>query len=107
MIKHKCKYIIGKTWTIDAIYRETPKKVKKRRQERRLTVEMEASAFFAVSQFRKVTFAQLLYGGDDVSCEEWNSRGGISRAEIRENLFWYAAEVSSTVEYTISNPLFT
>lgn len=92
LTKHKCKYVVGKTWTTDAIYRETPEKVKLRRKEGCLTVEMEASAFFAVSQFRKVTFAQLLYGGDDVSCEEWNSRGNISRTEIRENIFWYTVE---------------
>lgn len=92
LTKHKCKYVIGKTWTTDAFFRETPEKVKLRRQEGCLTVEMEASAFFAVSQFRKVTFAQLLYGGDDVSCEEWNSRKDISRKEIRENIFWYAVE---------------
>ena len=92
LTKHKCKYVVGKTWTTDAIYRETPEKVKLRRQEGCLTVEMETSAFFAVSQFRKVTFAQLLSGGDDVSCEEWDSRGDISRTEIRENIFWYAVE---------------
>ncbi|OPJ65273.1 nucleoside phosphorylase [Clostridium oryzae] len=90
--KHKCNYIIGKTWTTDAIYRETPEKVKLRKEEGCLSVEMEASAFFAVSEFRKVIFAQLLYGGDDVSCEEWNSRRDVSRKEIREKLFWYAAE---------------
>ena len=38
-----------------------------RRAEGCLTVEMEAAAFFAVAQFRGVTFAQLLYGGDDVA----------------------------------------
>jgi uridine phosphorylase len=92
LTKHKCKYVVGKTWTTDAFYRETPEKVKLRKQEGCLTVEMEASAFFAVSQFRKVTFAQLLYGGDDVSCEEWDSRGDISRTEIRENIFWYTVE---------------
>lgn len=32
-----------------------------------LTVEMEASALFAVGEFRKVHFGQILYGGDDVS----------------------------------------
>lgn len=92
LTRHKCKYVVGKTWTTDAIYRETPEKVKIRKQEGCLTVEMEASAFFAVSEFRKVTFAQLLYGGDDVSCEEWESRRDISRKEIREKLFWYTVE---------------
>lgn len=92
LTKHKCRYIIGKTWTTDAIYRETPKKVKIRKSEGCLTVEMEAAAFFAISQFRKVILGQLLCGGDDVSCEEWDARREISREEIRENLFWYAVE---------------
>ncbi len=85
-------YVKGKTWTTDAIYRETPAKVQRRRAEGCLTVEMEAAAFFAVAQFRGVIFAQLLYGGDDVSGIEWNSREWLSRASVREQLFWLAAE---------------
>jgi hypothetical protein len=53
---------------------------------------MEAAAFFAVAQFRGVLFAQMLYGGDDVSGNEWDSRHWQSRASIREKLFWLAAE---------------
>jgi len=54
---------------------------------------MEAAAFFAVAEFRGVTFAQLLYGGDDVSgVGEWDDRGWLSRANVREQLFWLAAE---------------
>lgn len=85
-------YVKGKTWTTDAIYRETAAKVQRRRAEGCLTVEMEAAAFFAVAQFRGVTFAQLLYGGDDVSGAEWDSRGWESRATVREQLFWLSAE---------------
>ncbi|GAB4569022.1 MAG: nucleoside phosphorylase [Anaerolineae bacterium] len=85
-------YAKGKTWTTDAIYRETPGKVARRRAEGCLTVEMEAAAFFAVAQFRGVTFGQLLYGGDDVSGETWDSRHWDKRTPIRERLFWLAAE---------------
>ena len=85
-------YIVAKTWTTDAPYRETRDKVMLRKSEGCITVEMEAAAFFAVAQFRGVTFAQILYGGDDVSGGEWDSRGWHTRAEIRENLFWLAAE---------------
>jgi hypothetical protein len=53
---------------------------------------MEAAAFFAVAQFRGVTFAQLLYGGDDVSGDLWDDRGWGSRHTVREKLFWLAAE---------------
>jgi uridine phosphorylase len=55
-------------------------------------VEMEAAAFFALAQFRGVTFAQMLYGGDDVSGTEWDSRQWTSRTSIREQVFWLAVE---------------
>lgn len=85
-------YLAGKTWTTDAPYRETREKVRLRRAEGCLTVEMEAAAFFAVAQFRGVPFAQILYGGDDVSGLEWDPRGWHKRTTVRENLFWLAAE---------------
>ena len=64
----------GKVWTTDAIYRETRQRVTRRRNEGCLVVDMEAAAFFAVARFRGIRFAQLLYGGDDLSGEEWDSR---------------------------------
>jgi uridine phosphorylase len=85
-------YRLGKTWTTDAPYRETPHKIALRRAEGCLTVEMEAAALLAVAQFRGVTLGQVLYGGDDLSGEEWDHRGWQSRAEIRRGLFWLAAE---------------
>ncbi len=84
-------YVAGKTWTTDALYRETRSKVQRRRDEGCLTVEMEAAAFFAVAQFRGVQFGQLLYGGDDLSAEQWDSRGWTTHS-VRERLFWLAAE---------------
>jgi uridine phosphorylase len=88
----RCEYIVGKTWTTDAFYRETPAKVQRRKDEGCLTVEMEAAAFFAVAQFRGVTFGQILYGGDDVSGSAWDHRGWNERGSVRESLFWLAAE---------------
>jgi len=57
-----------------------------------LTVEMEAAAFFAVAEFRGVPFAQVLYGGDDVSGAEWDDRRWKSRTEVRQALFELAVE---------------
>ena len=90
--RHQIPYLIAKTWTTDAPYRETQAKVHLRKSEGCLTVEMEAAAFFAVAQFRGVTFAQMLYGGDDVSGGEWDSREWHSRTSVREKLFWLAVE---------------
>jgi uridine phosphorylase len=85
-------YTTGKTWTTDAFYRETPEKVALRRSEGCITVEMEAAAFFAVAQFRGVPFAQMLYGGDDVSGAEWDHRAWYKRKTTRDALFRLAAE---------------
>jgi uridine phosphorylase len=88
--QHDVPYRLGKTWTTDGLYRETREKTRLRAEEGCLTVEMEAAAFFAVAQFRGVQFAQLLYGGDDLS-GEWDSRDW-TRHTVRERLFWLAAE---------------
>ena len=87
-------YVKGKTWTTDAFCRETPAKVALRRAEGCLTVEMEAAAFFAVARFRNVAFGQMLYGGDDVSGEQWDTRNWHSRTSAREALFWLAVDAA-------------
>jgi purine-nucleoside phosphorylase len=90
---HRLPFLLSKTWTTDAPYRETPAKVQRRRAEGCTVVEMEAAAFFAVAQFRDVTLGQILYGGDDVSGEaEWDQRDWHNQFEVRERLFWLAAE---------------
>ena len=81
-----------KTWTTDALYRETPGKVERRKAEGCLCVEMEAAAFFAVAQFRGVEFGQLLYGGDDLGGAVWDHRGWNHHRSARESLFRLAAE---------------
>jgi uridine phosphorylase len=85
-------YLLAKTWTTDAIYRETPAKVRQRQAEGCLVVEMEAAALFAVARFRGVTFGQMVYGGDDLSSEIWDHRDWDKQASTRETLFWLAAE---------------
>jgi len=89
---HGIDYLRTKTWTTDAIYRETPEKVEAYLAEGCLAVEMEAAAFFAVAQFRGVSFGQILYGGDAVIPGAWEGRTWTSRKDIRRNLFWLAAE---------------
>jgi purine-nucleoside phosphorylase len=85
-------YVEGKTWTTDAPYRETQQMVDLRRAEGCAAVEMEAASLMAVAQFRGVAFGQILYAGDDLSGDEWDTRGWQSRKEIREKLFWLAAD---------------
>jgi uridine phosphorylase len=95
--KRGIPYHTGITWTTDAPYRETPNKINKRKVEGCLTVEMECAGMMAVAQFRNVIFAQVLYGGDDLSGAIWDNRGWQSRKEVRENLFWLCADACLTL----------
>ena len=90
--RHKCHYLKAKTWTTDGFYRETPNRVARRRKEGCLTVEMEAAALFAVAEFRGVQMGYLLYGDDDVSGIEWDSREFGGKISAREILFWLSVE---------------
>lgn len=86
-------FTTGKTWTSDAIYRETPDMIELRRNEGCITVEMEAAAFFAVSRYHNIPLAQLLYAGDDVSGETWDSRDWNMQKDIRYRLISTAIEI--------------
>lgn len=61
----------GKTWTTDAIYRETPQKIARRKEQGAIAVEMECSAMTAVAKFRKIDFAQILYSGDNLATDSY------------------------------------
>ncbi|MBQ7920707.1 MAG: nucleoside phosphorylase [Lachnospiraceae bacterium] len=79
-------YIRGITWTTDAMFRETPERIARRKEEGAKIVEMEQAGCIAVSQFRGFAYGALIYGGDDVSQEEWSNRGWRSRQGIRYDL---------------------
>lgn len=85
-------YLVAKTWTTDAPYRETADKIKLRRSEGCLVVDMEAAGLMAVAQFRDAVLGQVLYAGDDLSGSEWDNRDWQSRYDIREGLFWLSAD---------------
>lgn len=79
-------FVVGKSWTTDAFYREPRSRIARRLAEGCLTVEMEAAAFMAVARYRGVSFAQLLYAGDSVAGASWDERGWNRAREVREAL---------------------
>lgn len=84
LLEKKLPYIKAKTWTTDAFYRETIEKVNLRKSEGCVTVEMETSAYIAVSQYNNVEFGQILCSGDSLAGEEWDKREYNKRSDIRE-----------------------
>ena len=83
-------YLLTKTWTTDAFYRETRGHAARYKQEGCACVDMEASALAALAAYYGVEFGAILYGGDVVHADGWDYRDWNDRTDIRENLFWLA-----------------
>ena len=67
-------YVRSKTWTTDAIYRETPGKAAERRAEGCGAVEMECASVMAAGQFRGKPVYQFLYAEDSLAGDAWEGR---------------------------------
>ncbi|MFA5297336.1 MAG: nucleoside phosphorylase [Lutibacter sp.] len=72
--KYKQKYFVGTSWTIDAPYRETVAEAKQYQKEGVATVEMEASALFAVAQYRNVELGAIFTISDSLAELEWKPK---------------------------------
>lgn len=78
------KYTVGKTWTTDAFYRETPEKVKRRKEQGCICVDMECSADAALAQFRGKDLVQFFYAADNLDAEEWDVRSLSNHSKLEE-----------------------
>ncbi|NLG99708.1 MAG: nucleoside phosphorylase [Chloroflexi bacterium] len=92
------EYRLGKSWTTDGFYRETPARRIRRMSEGCEVVEMEAAAFFAVAQFRSVAFGQIVYSGDLVVPEGWDLRAWNDRQDDRLLMFRLAVDAVLRME---------
>jgi len=84
---NQIEFLEVKTWTTDAIFRETVDKVALRKAEGCDVVEMECSAYYAVAEAKKLLCGQILYAGDSVSKDEWDYRGWHTRFNKRMFMF--------------------
>ena len=74
MEKYGIPYILGKTWTTDAFYRETCGNFEKRKADGCISVEMEGAAVQAVCDFRGLEVYMFFTGGDLLDAPEWTER---------------------------------
>ena len=92
-------YVEGTTWTTDAFYRETPKKVESRKAMGAVCVEMECSAIQAMCDFRGVEFFQFLYAGDNLDHSSWDPRSlsGSARLDDKQKIALLAFELACAI----------
>lgn len=92
-------YIKGKTWTTDAIYRETIGNRDKRIAEGCVAVDMECSALQAVCDFCGMNLYQFFYGADSLSGAKWDARIlGNYDISKRMKFFHLALEVAKKID---------
>ena len=73
--EHGIPYVTGKTWTTDALYRETAPAASEKKEEGCLCVEMECASMMAAARFRRFPFVQFLYGADSLDSGSWKAKG--------------------------------
>lgn len=66
-------YVTGRTWTTDAIYRETAGKAEKLRNEGCICVEMEVAGVQAVCKHHGLQLYNFLFASDCLGETEWHN----------------------------------
>lgn len=81
MEKNNIPYVLGKTWTTDAFYRETCNNFEKRKADGCISVEMEGAAVQAACDFRGMDVYMFFTSGDLLDAPEWTTR--LEKGQIR------------------------
>ncbi|MCL2094735.1 nucleoside phosphorylase [Candidatus Saccharibacteria bacterium] len=86
---HKCgiEWVGGKTWTTDAIYRETVGKREMMKERGCVCVDMECASLLAVAKFRGISFVQFLIILDNIDEDAPKTDYGLYQQRYREELF--------------------
>ncbi|MGN0978908.1 MAG: nucleoside phosphorylase [Candidatus Avoscillospira sp.] len=91
--RRKVPYVLGKTWTTDAIYRETRGQMEKRVSEGCIAVEMELAGVQAVCDFHGWELYGFLVTGDVLDQPEY-SVADLSQANHSLEKFYLALELA-------------
>ena len=96
-VLRKCGYpfVEGTTWTNDACYRETKEKVRHRKEQGAICVEMECAGMQALCDFRGTEFFQFFYAGDNLDHSNWEPRSisGYVRLDDKTKIMLLAFEL--------------
>lgn len=95
-------HVVGKTWTTDAIYRETVNKKNARKSEGCVCVEMECAGLQAICNFRHLDLYPFFFGGDLLNDSSW-SRGTLGSDVEKSNqidCFELALKVAQRINFS-------
>lgn len=92
-------YVCGRSWTTDAIYRETEANVAKRKADGCISVEMESTGLQALCKFKQLELYTFFFASDLVDGEVWqNVNLGTSEEKTKQiNCFEIALQLAELV----------
>ena len=95
--KKQIPFVVGKTWTTDAFYRETRGSMERRKEEGCIVVEMEIAGCQAVAERRGWKLYPFLESGDVLDGEEWK-KGNLGGANHENMKLFLALELARMIE---------
>ena len=66
-----CKVHTGRMWSTDAVFQETPQKIKYFNGQGALGVDMEIAALYTIARYRQVRIAACLVVSDELGTYKW------------------------------------
>jgi len=96
LVENNKPYNKGITWTTDAIYRETPSRIKSRIEDGAKVVEMECASLSAIAKSKNVDYACLLYYSDYNNGEIWNTRF-YNKFKLRSEIIEYCVAAFNNI----------
>ena len=96
----KIPYVTGRTWTTDAIYRETVGKAERLRKEGCIAVEMECAGVQAVCIYHKLHLYDFLFASDCLDTKEWRNEllGSDAEWDMQIKCFVLAMDMAASEE---------
>ena len=95
--KASVPFVRGRVWTTDALYMETKDKVKKRKAEGCIAVEMELAGVQAVCDHYGIELYHFLMTGDVVDQPDYTPEG-LSEANHEMNNFFNALKIARSID---------
>lgn len=94
--KYNLPYVIGKSWTTDAIFMETRNKTNQRRSEGCICVEMESSGLQAICNYYGFELYTFFFPADLLENDSWDvaSLGGKIEHDMQKATFKIALKIA-------------
>ena len=91
-------HVLARTWTTDALYRETRRNMERRRAEGCLCVDMECASLAAVCRYRGLEFYPFFYTEDNLGGDAWDPRlMGKLPQDAKEGFLRIALEIAARI----------